>query len=501
MSDLSGLSKEHKMTRPEARSLVRHRDAWSGCVARMLVLLLLTACWPGSVLADDGPLVLRVRHFSGPQYTRVVLDLDRPASYVVNETRDSGNIAVDVRQGRFRLDGSIPVGDGLVKRIRRNAEDGRAQVVLDLMADYTFKSFSLPAADGRPDRIVVDVYRPDPKMGGTVVDPAPVARDLATGTDVLPGGIAKSGHLTKSGRLTKSGHLTKPGPFTVVIDPGHGGLDPGAIRHGVQEKDIVLDVCLAMAELLAQQPGYRVVLTRDRDFYPSLDRRVEIARKEQGDLFISVHCNTARNTGISGMEAFFLSLQGATDREAQELADKENAADMVGVASESGEDDMVMNILMDLQMSRVLHESSRLCEHLLDASERGGVMPRRRVKQAGFQVLHSLAMPSALVEIGFMSNKSDMAKLKDPGKRRLLAAGLVEGLLSWRRDGQALARLGKEMPRVWTQQYAVRRGDSLWDLARKHGTTVVEIARRNKLNSRSIMVGQVLTLPDGTRGP
>ncbi len=478
------------MTRPWSHLKATRRVPlvfpWRPGLTFLLLLLAVALGWavPVSAQSSESPQVQRIRHFSGPRYTRVVLDLDRPASFEVKEVSDPRRIAINVRRGRFRMDGSIPVGDGLIKRIRRNPSDGRAQVVLDLLADYSFKSFSLPAADGRPHRIVVDVYRSSEGAG-----PRPEAAPKEVQAPALPL-VGEGSTLRQDDEL-----------FTVVIDPGHGGLDPGAIRQGIQEKDIVLDVCLAMAELLRKQPGYRVALTRDRDFYPSLDRRVEIAREKEGDLFISVHCNATRNSKVSGMEAFFLSLQGATDREAQELADKENAADMVGLASESAEDDMVMNILMDLQMSRVLHESSRFCEHLLDAAERGGVVPRRRVKQARFQVLHSLAMPSALVEIGFMSNKHDMAQLKDRNKRRQLAESLVEGILSWRRDRAALARLGKEMPLAWTRQYAVRRGDSLWDLARKHGTTVVEISRRNQLHSGSIMVGQVLTLPDGTQGP
>ena len=107
----------------------------------------------------SGPEVLRIRHFTGPDYTRVVLDLSRPCYYEVREIKDPRRLAVNVRAGHFRLDGSIPVGDGLVKRIRSNSGPDRAQVVIDLDSEFTFKSFSLPAADGRPDRVVVDVFR------------------------------------------------------------------------------------------------------------------------------------------------------------------------------------------------------------------------------------------------------------------------------------------------------------------------------------------------------
>ncbi len=458
--------------------------SWLVLLAGLLVFL-------GPALGDQalaGPEVLRVRHFTGPDYTRVVLDLSRPCSYEVREVANPRRLVINVRQGDFRLDGSIPVGDGLVKRIRRNEGDERAQVVLDLQGAYTFKSFSLPAADGRPDRVVVDVFR----------STGPAADDAAA-AEIRPSFTAP---LDEAPGLTTPAPVDRVGnPFTVIIDPGHGGLDPGAIRSDLQEKDVVLQVSREIERLINQLPGYRAILTRQTDHYPSLARRVDIAREEQGDLFLSVHCNTHRKKSVAGMEVYFLSLQGATDREARELADKENAADMVGVDVRGVHDDLVMSILMDLKMTRVLHESSRLADHLLEAASRSGVVDSRKSKQAEFQVLRNLAMPSALVEIAYLSNQDDYKVLNSPEGRGALAATLVEGVLTWQGDRQALALMGKNLPESWTRQYAVRRGDSLWDLARRHRTTVVEIARRNNLRSRSIKVGQVLSLPDGIPEP
>lgn len=480
------------MPRPEIFHDDRNRGGhqWPAAVFLLVLLLLPFQC----VWAAPGPEVLRIRHFTGPAYTRIVLDLSRPCSFEVREIQEPKRLAVNIRQGLFRLDGSIPVNDGLVKRIRQNPGKDRAQVVVDLDRDFTFKSFSLPAADGRPDRVVIDVFR-TPGTGQAV--PA----------ESNPPIVAKKEKITTPDRASSSSSqrpasIRQPvRPFTVVIDPGHGGMDPGAVRGKVQEKDVVLDVSREAAAMINQLPGYRAILTRKTDYYPSLSRRVQIAREKEGDLFISVHCNTHRKSSVSGMEVYFLSLQGATDREARELADKENAADMVGLDSEKRQDDMVMKILMDLKMSQVLHESSRLADHLLEAAHRSGVIDSRKSKQARFQVLRSLAMPSALVEIAYLSNKQDLKVLKSDQGRRDIAATLVEGILSWQRDQEALALLGWDVPESWTRQYAVRRGDSLWDLAKRHGTTVVEITRRNNLNSRSIMVGQVLRLPEDVQNP
>jgi N-acetylmuramoyl-L-alanine amidase len=475
----------------------RNQDNRGGPTAPAAVFLLLFILGgAGGVLgaSDSGPEVLRIRHFTGPDYTRVVLDLSRPCSFEVQEVQEPRRLAVRVRKGSFRLDGSIPVGDGLVRRIRSTSGDDQAQVVIDLDRDFTFKSFSLPAADGRPDRVVVDVFRSAGKKRPAA--PVPV--------------IAENPAPEEERRQAEAPPAISPQrktgkPFTVVIDPGHGGLDPGAIRgkgsQTIQEKDVVLDVSREMARIIDSLPGYQAVLTRKTDYYPSLGRRVEIARQKEGDLFISVHCNTHRKSSVAGMEVYFLSLQGATDREARELADKENAADLVGLDSRTHTDDMVMNILMDLKMSQVLHESSRLADHLLEAAERSDVVQSRKAKQARFQVLRNLAMPSALVEIAYLSNEGDRKVLRSAEGRVKIAETLVEGILSWQRDQEALARLGRQVPESWTRQYSVRRGDSLWDLAKRHNTTVVEITRRNNLNSRSIMVGQVLRLPEGVQSP
>ncbi|MBU8871470.1 MAG: N-acetylmuramoyl-L-alanine amidase [Gemmatimonadales bacterium] len=432
-----------------------------------LFLCFFWVSWVGAV--TPGLEIQRIRYFIGPDHTRVVLDLSGPSSFEVREVRDPARIAINVRQARFRdLDPMAVEGD-LVRRIRKNRGRNRAQVVLDLTGLSRLKSFSLPAGNGRPDRIVVDIF---------------------------PAGSPATSAQPKWNQTPSTGRIASKRPFTVIIDPGHGGIDPGAIGPGIQEKFVVFDISREMARLINQVPGYRAVLTRKTDYYPNLGRRVEIASEEDGDLFLSIHCNTHRKSSVSGMEVYFLSLQGATDREARELADKENAADMVGLDPKGHHPDMVMNILMDLRMTQVLHESGRLAEGLLSVTKASGLIGGRKVKQARFQVLRSLAMPSALVEVGYLTNQKDLALIKSPSWRRKMASNLVEGILKWRRDEPAIASLGLEPSNTWTRQYRVARGDSLWKLARNNRTTVGEISRRNNLRTQAIVVGQLLRLPE-----
>ena len=439
-----------------------------GFLAACVWLLVAIPAW-----ANGSPEILRIRYFSGPDKTRVVLDLDGPASFEVREISEPDRLVINVPHCTFANSSSLSVGDGLIKRIRRNPGKKRAQVVIDLTGEAAFKTFSLPPENQHPHRVVLDVIR--------VREDSQPSPTLLSKTKVIS---AEPDQM-----------------FTVVIDPGHGGLDPGAIRGDIQEKDVVLDVSLELARILNSLPGYRAVLTRKADYYPSLGRRVEMAAEHKGDLFLSVHCNTHKRKQVGGMEVYFLSLQGATDREAQELADKENAADLVGLDSTEKYDDLVVNILMDMRMTMVLHESARLADHLLQTADASSVIKKRKAKQAGFQVLRSLAMPSALVELAYLSHAEDMKVLRSSEGRDRLAAMLAEGVVTWRHDQTALALLDGERPEHWPQQYAVRQGDSLWDLARRCGTTIQEITQRNQLQSGSLLVGQVLRLPQGIEEP
>ncbi len=458
------------------------RLAWAG----LLVALLL----PTIAVAAGGPGVTRIRHSSTPERTRIVLDLDRSGSFEVRRVGVPDRLAVNLPGGVFA--GAVPlrIGDGRVAQVRCNAGSQRCQVVLDLEDATDFRSFGLPAGDGRPDRIVIDVF-----SGEAPVLPRPTPTPEPAGEEVAAAVV------TTTPTVALPAVLPVARPFTVVLDPGHGGDDPGAIRGGLHEKDIVLEVALEAARLIDALPGCRAVLTRADDSYPSLERRVGIAAEADGDVFVSIHCNSHQRREVAGMEVYFLSLQGATDREAQELADKENAFQLVGLDPAGEHDDAVVGILMDLRMSRVLHESSRLADQLLDTAAAGGVVGARRVKQARFQVLGQLAMPSALVELAYLSNPGDHALLADPQQRRRLAGQLVEGILAWRQVGSGSRLLADAGPPRWSREYQVRRGDSLWALARRNGTTVAEISRHNDLPAGGLNVGQVLRLPPTGRQP
>jgi N-acetylmuramoyl-L-alanine amidase len=382
------LSGRRRLTRARAlRALLDRR--------RIVSLGLVVPALFVAVAAQAGE-VLRIRYWTGPENTRVVIDLSSRAQFGYRTLTDPDRIAVDVFNTSFAsaVRTPIEVEDGLIRRIRTNKlRSGTAQVVLDLYEGSEFKVFPLGKMKGYPERIVIDVMRPVSQ------------RDLEERERMIE-------------------DLKDAKTKIVVIDPGHGGNDPGAVgRGGIREKDICLKIAKKTAEQIDAVPGFRAFLTRDADYFVPLRRRVEIAQKHRADLFVSIHANDARNGSAAGTEVFFLSLSGATDEAARRLAEKENAADMVaGVAPDS--DDLNF-ILFDMLQAESITRSSYLAEAVHDNLLRHDRLKSRGVKQAGFVVLKNPGIPSVLVEVGFLSNAKE-AKLIRSSSFQSDAAALIK---------------------------------------------------------------------------
>jgi len=212
----------------------------------------------------------------------------------------------------------------------------------------------------------------------------------------------------------------------VVIDPGHGGNDPGASAKGLQEKEVCLDVARRLAALLGETPGYRPILTRSTDCLIPLRERMRFAEEKKADLFVSIHVNAAHSQAAQGVEVFFLSIGAASDQEARELARLENEADPGPTAQE--EQFRQLPFMVDLRQSDTMLRSSRAAEVVLHVLTEQKLAEERGVKQAGFAVLKSLQVPSILVEIGFLSSPQDRANLRTADHRQRLAEALARGI-------------------------------------------------------------------------
>ncbi len=228
----------------------------------------------------------------------------------------------------------------------------------------------------------------------------------------------------------------------IVIDPGHGGEDPGAIGvGGIYEKDITLAVARELRRQLEATGRYRVLLTREKDVFIRLRERVGIARDVGADLFLSLHADSITSGSVRGLSVYTLS-DKASDREAEMLAAKENRADAIVGVNLAGESDLVASILIDLAQRDTMNHSKRFAKTVLEHVRRDvTVLPSKPHRQAGFAVLTAPDVPSVLVEMGYLSSPKDASQLNSPKHRQRLARGVtraVDSYFKWLNGPQKL---------------------------------------------------------------
>ncbi len=374
--------------------------------------LLLGAASPSSQAAKTPPRaprpsaqLVRIRFWTAPDHTRLVFDLSGPPP-VPPRFRLTGPMTYEVvlpGAGKSLAVTSEFVGDSLVADILPAVSDSGVVVRVGLKQPTTPLAFVLAAADGVPDRIVIDVPSP-------------------------PNPQAEANLQQQVSEIKRSKRLI------VAIDPGHGGDDTGALGYRrLPEADIVLAIAKKLKAELEEIPGVSAVLTRTGDYFIPLRKRVEIARKFQADVMISIHCNASRNHDATGTEVYFLSLTGATDEASRSLAESENAADLIGGGAPAGGED-ILGILFDLRQNDTVRRSSELAENLVDALRDEDRLSTRGVKQAGFVVLKAPDIPAVLVETAFITNPREAAMLKDAQFQTKLAERLSLGVQEYMKN-------------------------------------------------------------------
>lgn len=229
--------------------------------------------------------------------------------------------------------------------------------------------------------------------------------------------------------------------LTVAIDPGHGGEDPGATGGaGTHEKDVVLSIARMLKAKIDAQPNMRAMMTRDSDYFVPLGVRVQKARRVQADLFVSIHADAFLSPEARGASVFVLSDRGASSAQAKWLANKENAADMIGGANLGSKDAQVTRVLLDLSTTAQITDSMKVGKAVLD--QIGGInrLHKGQVEQAGFAVLKAPDIPSILVETAFISNPEEEAKLNDLGHQNQLADAILRGIRAYFAKNPPLSR-------------------------------------------------------------
>ena len=383
--------------------------------------------------------VTGLRHISTPTYTRVVIEVEKPVKYDFNVLKADPNhkkprrLYLDLKDTYVTadMDSNIPIRDGLLQAARAGQyAKGVVRVVLDIQNIGGYKIF--PLYD--PFRIVVDVSsnaKPEPVKTAKSAKPSKngkIAKPVNGNGKGVQNGIKKADEppVQNSTIVSQLGLNVKK----IVIDPGHGGKDPGCLFDGnLKEKDIVLSLAHILRKKIQEKiPGCEVVLTRDKDVFVQLDDRTAIANAQKADLFISLHVNAHKQSAISGLETYFLNI--ATDESAMLTAAKENATSEKNISD-------LQSILKDLMLNTNIRESSKLAydirKGMLDTLTPGfNPVKDLGVKQAPFYVLIGANMPAILLETGFITNQVERKRLQSSEYLEALAAGMVAGIRQYK---------------------------------------------------------------------
>jgi N-acetylmuramoyl-L-alanine amidase len=370
----------------------------------LLNLILASAAFalPFSVSAAQ---IRNARLWRSDEKLRLVFDLSGPVHYKTFTLSTPERLIIDVSGATLSGDFSELALNGTVIRSIRSGPFGHedTRIVLDLSNPVLLNSFLLAPQDGQSHRLVLDL----------------VTAKTSPVTTMVPRETPKIGAHPKR-------------DIIVVVDPGHGGKDPGAVgAKGEREKDVVLSIAQLLAKRLKKEKGFDVKLVRNDDFFVPLRKRVEIARQHKADMFISVHADAAPRLTASGASVYCLSEGGATSATARFMAQRENGADLLGATSLlnlKDKDPMLAGVILDMSMNATIAASLQLGNAVLGSLAGITTLHQKRVEQAGFAVLKSPDVPSILVETGFISNVRDSQRLVTARHQQAVANGLFEGL-------------------------------------------------------------------------
>jgi N-acetylmuramoyl-L-alanine amidase len=380
-----------------------------------------------------------VRVWPALEYTRLSLDASEPINHKLFALKNPDRLVIDL--DRVSLSGAlaniaskVAPSDPYLKAIRVgqfNAETVR--VVLELKTEVKPQLFRLKPVADYGHRLVLDLYPSVP------VDPLLALLETKQRVADEPNSAAREPAPVTA--IAKPPAFDSGRAITIVLDPGHGGEDPGAKGpSGTQEKDVTLAIARKLKARIEEEPNMRAVLTRDDDYFIPLHLRVAKARQVRGDLFISIHADAFIKPHARGSSVFALSERGATSAAARWLAKRENEADLIGGVNLDVGDPYLARTLLDLSQTATNSDSLKLGKLVLGALGSINNLHKPWVEQAGFAVLKAPDIPSILVETAFISNPIEEQRLADEAYQEKLATAVFSGVLRYLANAPALAR-------------------------------------------------------------
>lgn len=488
----------------------------------LITIISLFVFQAASLFAANSQRITDIRFWQSPEEAQVVLDLSQPPK-VSEVGRLNGALFFDIKQctfkpGRQRYALQNQFLETLT--VQQNEEDDSTRVYFRVPQGVEAKTFVLPSNERKGDRIVIFLREPQAKL------------------------LQK-----QSVELNEVKKLKAENIKIVVLDAGHGGEDPGTMCNGIVEKSYVLAMAKLVKAYFDRDPRYKAILTREADYIIPLDRRREIAERLGADAFVSIHVNWNSKKAIRGIEVYYESPKGAVNEADRLVADNENRADFATIGSTNPTIAASKNQIAQMQ-ANIMDQSRQLAEKVeFRLAQALPALPSRGVKRAGFRVLHSLNMPSILVEYGYTSNSIDSNILKDYTSRTKLAQSLYIGISNFlqtkieggidaeyleyyklmtakkakleadkKKKALAAKKKGKTTPKASTntksnkvanskkqtitkktatpKKHTVKHGDTLSAIATKYGVSIQSIKTANKMKKTDVIKsGQVLIIP------
>jgi len=397
-------------------------------VPLFLVMIFVVIAQPAHALE-----IKELRFGTHPDKNRMVVGLSESSDFRVFALDDPYRLVVDLQNFNWKASSQKSYPEAGVNDLRHgHLQDGISRIVLDMNAPFLIQSaFVLPPQSGKPRRLVVDYRIVDrsafllgkSNIHGTLTPEENTIKTASSQarTAGRGGGVAIPQH--------KPASVFKP---VIVIDPGHGGVDPGATaKNGLYEKNIVLKMAKELKTELEKTGQYKVILTRSSDHFIKLSDRVKFARAQKADLFVSIHADSIGKRNVRGASIYTLS-EKASDAQTEKLAAKENRADLIGGLDLSTEDDEVAGILVDLAMRDTMNQSKFFANKLVGTMSHNGVTVLEKPhRYAGFAVLKAPDIPSVLIEAGFLSNQREAELLNTKAHRAKIISAIADGIRTY----------------------------------------------------------------------
>ncbi|QAU22973.1 LysM peptidoglycan-binding domain-containing protein [Dyella sp. M7H15-1] len=524
-----------------------------GLLTRAICLAVTTILTMVLAVALHAADVKDARVWAGPDYTRVVFDLSGPAKYKLSQS--DGQIVLELSDSRVasRL---APPAQGLFKGLDNSNQGSILRLTASVVPNSQSKSFVLGPSGQSGYRLVLDLY---PGSGGVSAPVKATSITRAPDTSTTSTTTAAVTQTASASTRANSGNVPTPAPVInasskptsrkgvttrqaavllnsqrqviVAVDAGHGGKDQGAHGPGgTLEKNVTLAVARDLTAQINRQPGMKAILTRNGDYFIPLQRRYEIARENQADLFVAIHADSYTSSDARGSSVWVLSSRGKSSVAAQMLADRENSSDLIGGVSLAAENDSLASVLLDMQQGWAVQASQTVAQNVLNALSALGPTHRGYVEQANFVVLRSPDVPSILVETAFISNPDEERKLRDVGHQQQLAGAIMDGVKGYfmnnpppgtwfaaeaaRRKGVTLGNAGAEVASAGKSvdnkvasvsapadtdvrdMHRVVNGETLRSIAKQYGVSVSSLKSINGISSNSVRVGTMLEIPE-----